>query len=61
MLKNTHQAYYSQVDRSLFPDVKEIMSVLKREVLAGCCVVLTGIIPTDEAPESNDLWQRVGF
>lgn len=59
VLKTTHQAFYSHIDRGVVADVKTIMPSLKREVLSGCTIVLSGVIPTDLDPHQNELWLRV--
>jgi len=54
ILKTIHHQFYNEERKQ---DVKEILSNLKRQVLQGCHIVFSGLIPLNTAVKSSDVWR----
>jgi RNA polymerase II subunit A-like phosphatase len=59
VLVQVHEEYYKHIDLDVpgKPDVAKILTSLKSEVLEDCCLVFSGVIPLQTAPEKSSIWR----
>eukprot|EP01134_Creolimax_fragrantissima_P004124 CFRG4124T1 len=60
VLKSIHASYFSKANLQFKREanVKQIIPSLKKEVLSGCRILFSSIIPTMEVPETNPIWKK---
>uniref|UniRef100_J3LHZ9 RNA polymerase II C-terminal domain phosphatase-like n=2 Tax=Oryza brachyantha TaxID=4533 RepID=J3LHZ9_ORYBR len=60
VLRQVHYCFFSgSVCCGSFSDVRELIRQMRREVLRGCTVVFTGVIPPEVVqPSCHDMWRK---
>ncbi|KAK0423082.1 hypothetical protein QR680_007957 [Steinernema hermaphroditum] len=60
ILIDAHERFYSHYEETCeIPDMKDIIAEMRREVLAGVKVVLSGIVPQGEDPRRSSIYQHL--
>jgi RNA polymerase II C-terminal domain phosphatase-like 3/4 len=59
VLKESHKRFFAAVDKSsrmMIPDIRPLLAEIRSEILMGCCIVFSRIIPKDVKPDSHPAW-----
>ena len=58
VLKESHKRFFAAADASnqIMPDIRLLLAEIRSEVLLGCCILFSRIIPKDVKPDSHPAW-----
>jgi len=58
VLKESHERFFAATNRSKekVADIRMLLAEIRSEILMGCCILFSRIIPKDEKPVSHPAW-----